>query len=154
MEALDNMNYLQTASRVCFIVAALAFILAMVLFFLLDIRNIFLIETGRAKSKAIQEMNERNQRTGKLRNDTGDLGAGNGLEESRAEDDKFKKHGREVLAPSEKKERTGRQDRNRSGTTVEIGGTAVLDRGRNKGKKGFKIVQKTIVIHTDENISA
>jgi hypothetical protein len=36
------------ASRVCFVIAAIAFTAALILFFLFDIRTVFLIRTGRA----------------------------------------------------------------------------------------------------------
>lgn len=167
MAGAENKEFLQSASRICFIAAALALVLAVVMFFLFDIRNIFLIETGRAKSKAIQEMNERNQRTGKLRDDSGDMidyGGAEGIPlDSRSaasgknpsnKDEKNKKRGREVLAAPGKNGGTRVDVVHRSGTTVEMASTSVLGQARKRNAKGFKIVQKTIVIHTDENIPA
>lgn len=167
MAGTENIEFLQSASRICFIAAALALVLAVVLFFLFDIRNIFLIETGRAKSKAIQEMNERNQRTGKLRDDSGEMTDYGGSElippDSKSaasgktpsnRGEIFRKKGRDVLASSEKTGGNRMEAAHRSGTTVEMSGASVMGRVRNKNAKGFKIVQKTIVIHTDENIPA
>ena len=70
MSAFDDIVFLQSASRICFVIAIAAAVLAVALFFLLDIKDIFLIETGRAQRKTIEEMNARNLRTGKLRDDT------------------------------------------------------------------------------------
>lgn len=59
----ENMEFLKSASRICFVIAAAALLLSITLFFLLDIRNVLLIETGCARSKAVREMNEKNRRT-------------------------------------------------------------------------------------------
>jgi hypothetical protein len=42
------MEFFLLASRICFVIAAIAFMTALVLFFTFDIRTIFLIRTGRA----------------------------------------------------------------------------------------------------------
>ncbi len=167
MAGTENMEFLQSASMICFIVAAMALVLAVAMFFLFDIRNVFLIETGRAKSKAIQEMNERNQRTGKLRDDTGEMTSGEDAggippdpgsvasgKNLSNRDGRLKRNGREVLASPEKSSGSHRKVVHRSGTTVEMVDTSVLGESQNTTAKGFKIVQKTIVIHTDEIISA
>ena len=62
-----TIKFLQTASEICFGTAIAFAILAAALFFLLDIRENFLIETDCARRKTIDEMHERNRRTGKLR---------------------------------------------------------------------------------------
>lgn len=55
------------ASTVLFFIGLL---LAIIFFFMFDIRNVFLIRTGRAKQKTIEEMQARNLKTGKLSTDT------------------------------------------------------------------------------------
>ena len=69
-------------------------------------------------------------------------------------DEKNKKRGREVFAAPGKNGGTRVDVVHRSGTTVEMASTSVLGQARKRNAKGFKIVQKTIVIHTDENIPA
>ncbi len=66
-----HMEFLQSASDICFVIAAAALVLALGLFFFFDIRNVFLIEIGRAKSRAVQEMETRNQSAEKLRDKAG-----------------------------------------------------------------------------------
>ena len=64
-----TIEFLQSASKICFGIAIASAILAAALFFLLDIWENFLIETDRAQRKTIDEMHERNRATGKLRAD-------------------------------------------------------------------------------------
>lgn len=78
---IKHMELLQSASEICFVIAAAALVLALGLFFFFDIRNVFLIEIGRAKSRAVQEMQTRNQsaeklgdRAGKYRDNSGRRG--------------------------------------------------------------------------------
>lgn len=78
---IKHMELLQSVSEICFVIAAAALVLALVLFFFFDIRNVFLIEIGRAKSRAVQEMETRNQsaeklgdRAGKYRDNSGRRG--------------------------------------------------------------------------------
>lgn len=78
---IKHMELLQSASEICFVIAAAALVLALGLFFFFDIRNVFLIEIGRAKSRAVQEMETRNQsaeklgdRAGKYRDNSGRRG--------------------------------------------------------------------------------
>ena len=47
----NNMEFFLQASRVCFVIAAVAFMAALILFFHFDIRTVFLIRTGRAGQK-------------------------------------------------------------------------------------------------------
>ncbi len=52
MEAYrSSMEFFLQASRICFVIAAIAFMTALVLFFHFDIRTVFLIRTGRAGQK-------------------------------------------------------------------------------------------------------
>ena len=67
---MENTERLITIYHTGFIVCAILFVigilLALAFFFMFDIRNIFLLRTGRAKQQTISEMQERNLRTGKL----------------------------------------------------------------------------------------
>ena len=67
---MDNTEQLIAIYHTAFIVSALVMciglILAVAFFFLFDIKNIFMIRTGKAKQKSISEMQERNLQTGKL----------------------------------------------------------------------------------------
>ena len=67
---LENIDFLRSASTACFGVAIAAAVIAVTLFFLLDIREVFLIETGRARRKTVERMHSKNQKTGRLRDDT------------------------------------------------------------------------------------
>ena len=52
MEAYrSSMEFFLQASRICFVIAAIAFMTALVLFFTFDIKAVFLIRTGRAGQK-------------------------------------------------------------------------------------------------------
>ncbi len=153
----ENMEFLQSASRICFVVAIAALVLAIALFFLLDIRNVFLIETGRAKVKAIQEMNERNAATGKLREDqikhkesdkgntrrhsTAESGADSGIGSAYERGDRISAA------------RSGAAGNRSPHNTVEVDSTVILDSSPVKNRPGFTVTKRTIVIHTDERIS-
>lgn len=62
-------SVLKTCLSVCIAFAVLFFVISVILFFLFDIRTIFNIRTGRAKKKTVQEMQEANSKTGRLRVD-------------------------------------------------------------------------------------
>ena len=55
-----------TGFIVSIIVMFIGLALAVLFFFLFDIKNIFMIRTGRAKQKSIADMQQRNLQTGKL----------------------------------------------------------------------------------------
>ena len=67
---MDNTEQLiaiyHTGFIVSIIVMCIGLALAVLFFFLFDIRNIFLIRSGRAEQKSISEMQARNLQTGKL----------------------------------------------------------------------------------------
>ena len=67
---MDNTEQLISIYHTGFIVCTLLLIagiaMAVLFFFMFDIRNIFRIRTGRAKQQTISEMQERNLKTGKL----------------------------------------------------------------------------------------
>lgn len=67
---MDNTEQLISLYHTGFIASAVLMVMGLVLavlfFFLFDIRNIFLIRSGRAKQKTIEDMQARNLKTGKL----------------------------------------------------------------------------------------
>lgn len=68
MDNVDGIiSVLRTCLQVCIAFSILFFIISVVLFFVFDIRTIFNIRTGRAKKKTVREMQEANNKTGRLR---------------------------------------------------------------------------------------
>ena len=67
MESTSLINIFDTCFKVCFAFTVLFLIISVILFFLFDIRAIFSIRTGRAKSKTVKEMENSNNTTGRLR---------------------------------------------------------------------------------------
>ena len=67
---MDNTERLisiyHTGFIVCAILLVVGIALAVLFFFMFDIRNVYMIRTGRAKQKTIEEMQARNLKTGKL----------------------------------------------------------------------------------------
>ena len=67
---MDNTEQLislyHTGFIVCVVLFVIGILLAVACFFMFDIRNIFMLRTGRAKQQTIAEMQARNQKTGKL----------------------------------------------------------------------------------------
>jgi hypothetical protein len=52
-EYLTSMDFLEKAGGVCLLAAAAAFLIALVMFFMFDIRTIFLIRTGLARQAVL-----------------------------------------------------------------------------------------------------
>ncbi len=65
MEA-TSINILNTLFWICLSFTILFFIIAVVLFFVFDIKKIFDIKTGRARAKVVKEMKAANESTGRL----------------------------------------------------------------------------------------
>lgn len=61
-------SVLNTGFIICLSAAILFLIISVVLFFLFDIKTIFMIRSGRAQAKSIKEMQEANASTGRLMN--------------------------------------------------------------------------------------
>lgn len=165
-----TIEFLQSASKICFGIAIASAILAAALFFLLDIWENFLIETDRAQRKTIDEMHERNRATGKLRADdakkvnTGEVntnpvtGAGKTLKsaDSPKKDripplgaDKGPQRDDVLLQSSIPSSRFPEGSRSSKSGSQE---TRALADVINKPVSGFRIVQKTIITHTQESI--
>lgn len=64
---MDSISVLNTAYIICLAMAILFFVISVALFFLFDIRTIFMIRSGRAQAKTVKEMQEINASTGRLR---------------------------------------------------------------------------------------
>lgn len=162
----EDVYFLLNASKTCFGVAVAFLILAVVLFFLFDIRKILTIETGSGRRKTVQEMHDRNLRTGKLRVDPGASSEGGSTREQ-----KNKTSGKSTQrhnTVSNKTESTAKGRLSRKGGTQKFEDSQGVSNGTkdcqksadtvflsdNSPKTGlrFSVIQKTIVIHTDEII--
>ena len=64
---MDILSVLNTAFIVCLAMTILFFVVAVILFFLFDIKTIYMIRSGRAQAKTVKEMQEINASTGRLR---------------------------------------------------------------------------------------
>lgn len=72
MQKLEQMiNIYHTAFIIFLVLTILFLLLSIFLFFKLNIRDIYDLRTGRGARRKIQEMEEINERTGKLRDDVG-----------------------------------------------------------------------------------
>ena len=60
-------SLLSTCFSICIVLSVLFFIIAVILFFVFDIRTIFNIRTGRAKKKTVSEMQAANNKTGRMK---------------------------------------------------------------------------------------
>ena len=168
----EDIAFLLKASKFCFGTAVFFLLLAVLLFFLFDIRSILMIETGSGRRKTVQEMHERNQRTGKLRTES-DLSSGGTTKENTG---KVKTSGRDSKETTRKQNTDSKGSTQSTGSGTKKDGTQKFDTGRaySPGEPGnqksletvyleeaspgkgynFKVTQKLIVIHTDENIPA
>jgi len=86
MQAEDP-GILRLTSTVCFAMAALALLLAVIFFFLFDIRTIFRIRTGSARKKRIRELHEKNIGDHIENNAAGYNAADNSMETNNIEND-------------------------------------------------------------------
>lgn len=60
-------SVLNTGFIICLSAAILFFVISVVLFFVFDIKTIYMIRSGRAQAKSVKEMQEANAGTGRLR---------------------------------------------------------------------------------------
>lgn len=72
---LQLIELYSTGFNVCMVIAIAGAALALFLFFKLDIRGIYMIQSGRARRKEIRNITEKNRKTDKLRKKTGTDGA-------------------------------------------------------------------------------
>lgn len=166
----EDITFLLKASKFCFGAAVFFFVLAVLLFFLFDIKNVLVIETGSGRRKTVQEMHERNQRTGKLRKES-EPSSGDVTKENTG---KLKTSGRDSKETGRKRNTASKRVTQSTDQGKQKGGTQKYDYSQASGPagagnkkpletayieggkrgKGFKftITQKLIVIHTDENV--
>ena len=157
----EDINFLLNASKTCLGIAAVFFVSAVAIFFLFGIRDVLLIETGRAKQKTVQEMNERNLRTGKLRSEeaafTGETDKGkNGRAKPFGKPSRSS--GSETAAFGGRTFGSGGDEADsaglRGGHTVRASQETMPLASGPPGGFQFTVTQRTIVIHTDEHIPA
>lgn len=132
--SLYHMGYL-----ICLGAALFFLLLAVFFFFKFNIRNIFAVRTGRAMRKSIQQMEESNAMTGKLR------------------------HPEEMQqAPSQIRTHVSIQPGEQGETETEVLNEPLLEKlsgrlGRSEKKKKkypirFQIEKDLIIVHSDERI--
>lgn len=64
---MDMISILNTAFIICLSGAILFFVISVALFFVFDIKTIYMIRSGRAQAKTVKEMQDANTSTGRLR---------------------------------------------------------------------------------------
>lgn len=64
---MDLLSFFNTAFVICLAMTILFFVISVVLFFLFDIKTIYMIRSGRAQARTVKEMEEINSSTGRLR---------------------------------------------------------------------------------------
>lgn len=183
---MDNTTQLMELYSTCFTVSMVITIaaaaLAVFLFFKFNIRGIYAIRSGRAKQREIREMEERNQRTGKLRADNEfDFDSTGSRDNSTVKTGPTKSSGRKTAGAGKTGSTGGRRSGRIRGRTGSTGGTAKTQQpssetavlhGTNSAEhhandtlplseplqartvQGFRfdITEYTAVVHTDEII--
>ncbi len=66
-ESSRVINMLHTGFIVCLVLAIVFFLISVLLFFVFDIKNVFMVRTGRAAKKEIRKLQDENFNTGRLR---------------------------------------------------------------------------------------
>lgn len=162
MDAVEKMSLSGNLVYVFAAVAAVGLIMAVLFFFLFDIRNVHALMTGKAKRDAIERMAEQNSRTGRLRESSGNI---------REKSVPVVQHpSKEVTADIQPVAQAGmgetvalRRDETTvlsgAGETTVLGGdvageTAVLTRPGAQPEPAirFDVTESTLVIHTNEII--
>lgn len=156
MDYVNQMEFYLNAYRIAFAIAGFALVLAVILFFAFDIRTIFLIKTGFAQRKTVQEMGERNAKTGQLRVDPAKkTGANTKARTTR----KTKRGTQEVLDSTSGVQKSGSSSEH---VHKDVGTTPLFDNykadvSENVVKENssdyFRVIQKTIITHTDEKVA-
>lgn len=171
-------SLLSTCFYICIVLSVLFFIVAIVLFFLFDIKTIFNIRTGRAKKKTISEMQAANNKTGRMKGNEkkSDLNESNNETEYLTNINSDNNCQQQALSKSEmaqtdvlKKEYAAtdildnryRKDDYLSASnpttplTQEKGtenNNGASKAGLNFEDKSFKISKKVVIVHTNETI--
>lgn len=182
---MDNTTQLMELYSTCFtvsmVITIIAAALAVFLFFRFNIRGIYAIRSGKAKQREIREMEERNQRTGKLREDSEfDFDSTGSRDNGTVKTGPTKSSARKTAGSGKTGSTGGRKSGRIRGRTGSTGGTAktqpssetaVLGGGaaaehhandtlplseplQAKPVQGFRfdITEYTAVVHTDEII--
>lgn len=126
----DVLNY---ASYICYAISVVFLILAIILFYKLEIKNVIYELSGKAKVASTQKMNESYAVTGSLRNSSGLTGS-------------FDKSG--VLSGEvPTSTRTSGKIRPEVGNGKKTGQT-----GKTRMGSAFTITKDVMIVHTDERI--
>lgn len=126
---MDNTTQLMELYSTCFtlsmVITIIAAALAVFLFFRFNIRGIYAIRSGKAKQREIREMEERNQRTGKLREDSEfDFDSTGSRDNGTVKTGPTKSSGRRTARSGKTGSTGGRKSGRIRGRTGSTGGTA------------------------------
>lgn len=154
MSNLQLISVLDIFMKVTLVAAILFFVLAVLFFFLFKIPQIYMIKTGKAQRKTIEQMRAINAETGRLSNAgtgmTGIFGSSSDLvgENTQPAENQGASE-TSVLMP----ETSVLSENPATTNAVEQGMTNMLNNGADESKGKFVIVKKIMEIHTQEVIS-
>lgn len=154
MSNLQLISVLDIFMKVTLVAAILFFVLAVLFFFLFKIPQIYMIKTGKAQRKTIEQMRAINAETGRLSNAgtgmTGIFGSSSDLVSDNHQQTAENQGASEtsVLMPE-----TSVLSENPATANAEQGMTNMLNNGADESKGKFVIVKKIMEIHTQEVIS-
>ncbi|WP_456032701.1 hypothetical protein [Ruminococcus sp.] len=154
MSNLQLISVLDIFMKVTLVAAILFFVLAVLFFFLFKIPQIYMIKTGKAQRKTIEQMRAINAETGRLSNAgtgmTGIFGSSSDLVSDNHQQTAENQGASEtsVLMPE-----TSVLSENSATANAEQGMTNMLNNGADESKGKFVIVKKIMEIHTQEVIS-
>lgn len=154
MSNLQLISVLDIFMKVTLVAAILFFVLAVLFFFLFKIPQIYMIKTGKAQRKTIEQMRAINAETGRLSNAgtgmTGIFGSSSDLvgENTQPAENQGASE-TSVLMP----ETSVLSENSAPTNAVEQGMTNMLNNGADESKGKFVIVKKIMEIHTQEVIS-
>lgn len=154
MSNLQLISVLDIFMKVTLVAAILFFVLAVLFFFLFKIPQIYMIKTGKAQRKTIEQMRAINAETGRLSNAgtgmTGIFGSSSDLVSDNHQQTAENQGASEtsVLMPE-----TSVLSENSATVNAEQGMTNMLNNGADESKGKFVIVKKIMEIHTQEVIS-
>lgn len=155
MSNLQLISVLDIFMKVTLVAAILFFVLAVLFFFLFKIPQIYMIKTGKAQRKTIEQMRAINAETGRLSNAgtgmTGIFGSSSDLVSDNHQQTTENQGASEtsVLMP----ETSVLSENSAPVNAVEQGVTNILNNSADESKGKFVIVKKIMEIHTQEVIS-
>lgn len=153
MSNLQLISVLDIFMKVTLVAAILFLVLAVLFFFLFNIPQIYMIKTGKAQRKTIEQMRAINAETGRLSNAgtgmTGIFGSSSDLvgENTQPAENQGASE-TSVLMPE-----TSVLSENSATANAEQGMTNMLNNSADESKGKFVIVKKIMEIHTQEVIS-